>query len=271
VRASSSKEPSWAIITGASAGLGVAFAERAAADGYDVALVARRLDRLEKHGAEIAARFGVRALPIAQDLADPGAPVAILRAVQAQGGAIGALVNNAGYTIPKLYQNTTWAEQAAFAQVMALAPAHLCHLVLPLMLAARSGRIINVASIAAFSSGAAGHTLYPATKSFVVKLSQSLAAEARRANVFVSALCPGYVKTEFQAANQLDKVGDSAPRLFWQSPQAVVAETWRRNANGAEVIVPGAFNKIVATILKTIPEPWMAALVRPQAEKHRVD
>ena len=256
-----------ALITGASSGIGTSFARHAGAQGCDVVLVARRKDVLAKLAAEIEAAHGVKASVICADLCSPEAVQSVLE----EASEIDILINNAGYSIPPLYENTAWLAQRAFLEITVMTPAALVHGVLAGMLKRGFGRIINVASAAAFSSGAAGHTLYPGAKSFLVKFSQSLSAEVQARGVLVSALCPGFVQTGFHEANGTSAQMAKAPRHFWQSPEAVVSEAWTRNAKGHEIIVPGLHNKIAIAMLRHLPEAWTQSLVRAQAETYRVD
>ena len=181
-----------ALVTGASAGIGAAFARALASHGYDVALTARRLDRLEKLAEEISLRYGVETLIVAADLSEPEAPGQILDFLTAHGRTVDVLVNNAGYGLPGTYAETRWEDQRAFIQVMMTAPAELAHRVLPGMMHRGFGRIVNVASLAGLLPGSAAHTLYGASKAFLVKFSQSLHLEAEAAGVHVTALCPGF-------------------------------------------------------------------------------
>jgi short-subunit dehydrogenase len=145
-----------ALVTGASAGIGAAFARILASHGYDVALTARRADRLEKLAEELSLRFGIEALSVAADLGEPEAPDQILDYLTAHGRTVDCLVNNAGYGLPGAYADTRWADQAAVIQVMVTAPAELAHRVLPGMRHRQYGRIVNVASLAGLAPGAAG-------------------------------------------------------------------------------------------------------------------
>ncbi|MCA6287971.1 MAG: SDR family NAD(P)-dependent oxidoreductase, partial [Phenylobacterium sp.] len=181
-----------ALVTGASAGIGAALARSLAARGYDLALTARRRERLDALADEVRLRFGVEALVLPEDLADPAAPARLLAAVDAAGRDVDVLVNNAGYGLPGVFAETGWQEQADFLQVMLHAPTELSHRVIPGMTERRFGRILNVASLAGLLPGARGHTLYAATKAYLVRFSQSLHLETRPLGVHVSALCPGF-------------------------------------------------------------------------------
>jgi len=259
-----------ALITGASSGIGAAFARHAAAQGFDVALAARRLPRLEALADEIRATCGVDGLPIEADLADPTEPQQVVDGLAAKGRRVDMLINNAGFSIQHGFADTSLGQQKDFLRVTVEAPMALSHLVLPGMLKSGWGRIINVSSITAFSQGGKGHTLYPAGKSFLVKFSQSLNAEVRARGVNVSAICPMFVKTEFQVANDLAAELRATDGPLWQSPEEIVLEGWRRNDRGVEVIVPGLIPKIAAASLKYLPEQIITPLTRKGAAQHYV-
>ncbi len=257
-----------ALVTGASAGLGAAFARRLAATGHDVALLARRRDRLEALATEIRSQHGVGIIVIEADLARADAIDRAAAAVKDSGRAgVDILINNAGYSLKQRFLATDWQAQAEFIATLATAPAAFCHRLAPFMVAQKWGRIINVASVVAFSNGAAGHTLYPAVKSFVLKMSRSLAAELGPSGVKVSALCPGSTATEFQAANGLAITGAKPPPGPVQTAEDVVAEALARNERGHEVIVTGLGNKIGVGVLRYAPEFLTTPLIRKMVEK----
>lgn len=258
----------YALVTGASSGIGAAMARLAVAKGCDVGLVARRAERLETLARELRGH-GARADVFTADLSRPGAAQALARAVEAAGAEVAILVNNAGATITKSFAATTLEEQNAFLELTVATPAALSHEFLPAMLKRGFGRIINISSIAALSSGARGNTLYPAGKSFLLKFSQSLNAEVKRSGVHVTAVLPGFVATEFQAANNIPMDG-GAPRRFSQTPEEVAREAWSRNERGHEIVVPGGLPKAAAALMRVLPEPWMRALTRAAAEKYYV-
>jgi len=259
-----------ALITGASAGIGAAFARIFASHGYDVALTARRLDRLEALAAEIRLRFGVEAYPIVADLSKPDGVDAVLAGVTAQGREIDALVNNAGYGLPGAYAQTAWSDQAAVLQTMLTSVCALTHRVLPGMVERRFGRIVNVASLAGLLPGAAGHTLYAATKSFLVKFSQSLHLENQTTGVHVSALCPGFTYSEFHDVNGTrEKVSQSLPSWLWLGADEVAAAGYEAAEANRPVCVTGAPNKAIAALTKLIPDDWALALMARQGARFR--
>ena len=148
-----------ALITGASSGIGAAFARLYAGHGYDLAITARRADRLEAVADEVRLRHGVEVLVIPADLADAASPQAILTQISAHGRSVDALINNAGYGVPGAYAATRWDDHQAFLQVMLMAVCELTHKVLPGMVERRFGRIVNVASLAGLVPGGRNRAL----------------------------------------------------------------------------------------------------------------
>lgn len=151
-----------ALITGASSGIGEAFADVFAAHGFDLVITARRADRLRAVADRLERRYGCRVRVIVEDLAHRDAPVRLCEAIAAQGLTIDALVNNAGYGVPGPYVASAWERHAALIQVMVVSLAELTHRLLPGMVVRGHGRVINVASLAALVPAPAGHTLYAA-------------------------------------------------------------------------------------------------------------
>jgi short-subunit dehydrogenase len=253
------------LITGASAGIGAAFARAYAERGFDLVLTARRNDRLAELAGILKQSFGTSCQTIAVDLADPAGPQAIL----AQAGVVDGLVNNAGYGLPGTFANTSWADQAAFIQVMMTAPAELCHRALPGMISRGHGRIINVASLAGILPPGPGHTLYGASKAFLIKLSQSLNAECAGTGVQVSALCPGFTYSEFHDVNGTRGAVSKMPKWMWQTADAVVAEGIAGVDANRPVVVSGFANRRLAWLSKALPDGMSRAIVAGQSKNFR--
>lgn len=259
-----------ALVTGASAGIGAALARTLAARGYDLALTARRQERLEALAEEVRLRFGVEALVLPEDLADPAAAGRLLASVEAAGRDVDALVNNAGYGLPGVFAETGWQEQAEFLQVLLHAPTELAHRVLPGMTDRRFGRILNVASLAGLLPGAGGHTLYAATKAYLVRFSQSLHLETRTFGVHVSALCPGFTWSEFHDVNGTrDLTRRSTPDWLWMGADEVAEAGVEALEANRPVCVPGAPNKAIAALAKLLPEDWAFSLMDAQSGRFR--
>jgi short-subunit dehydrogenase len=260
----------FALVTGASSGMGAAFARALAARGYDLCLTARRLDRLERLAAELTAAHGIEAFAVAADLGAFEAEQPILAAIADRGRTVDMLVNNAGFSIPQSFAATPWTRQRDFLMTLVVAPCALAHAVIPGMAARGHGRIINVASLAGFAPGAAGHSLYPGAKSLMIKFSQALDAEYRAKGVSVTAVCPGFTRTEFAEANATQHLMDEAPRLFWQSAETVVETALRANDLGRVVVIPGWHNRLAAALLHYLPQGLVAAAVRRGSAKYHL-
>lgn len=259
-----------ALVTGASAGIGAALARSLAARGYDLALTARRRERLDALADEVRLRFGVEALVLPEDLADPAAPSRLLAALDAAGRDVDALINNAGYGLPGVFVETGWQEQADFLQVMLHAPTELSHRVLPGMTERRFGRILNVASLAGLLPGTRGHTLYGATKAYLVRASQSLHLETRPLGVHVSALCPGFTWSEFHDVNGTrDLTRRATPDWLWMGADEVAEAGLEALEANRPICVPGAPNKAIAAIARLFPEDWTLALADAQGGRFR--
>jgi short-subunit dehydrogenase len=258
------------LVTGASAGLGEAFARAYARRGRDLVLTARRADRLERLASELKEAHGVDSLVIPADLSGFEAWRSIAEELVKRRAHVHTLVNNAGFGIPQDYVNVPWERQRDFLMTLVVNACGLAYALLPAMLEQRSGAIINVASMAAFSSGAAGNTLYPAAKSFMVKFSQSLHAEVGGRGVRVTAVSPGFTKTEFNRVAGLQEIMEREPRFFWQTAETVVEATIRANARGKALYVPGLHNKTAAAMMKYLPESLTGALIRRGAAKYRL-
>jgi hypothetical protein len=258
-----------ALITGASAGIGEAFAEVFAANGFGVVLTARRTDRLADVAARIEKQFGVPVCTITADLADHGAPARICDEITTRGLAIDALVNNAGYGVPGNFSASEWPRHAALLQVMAVAVAELTHRLLPGMMSRGYGRIINVASLAALVPAPAGHTLYAATKAFLVKFSEALGNEVRPDGVHVTALCPGFTLSEFHDVTRTRDQVRQLPAWLWMDARAVAREGFAAVMNGSPVHVSGRVNRSIATLARTMPQSLLVAIGRRTARLYR--
>ena len=257
------------LITGASSGIGKAFAEVFAAKGWNVVLTARRGDRLEALAHDLTAKYGVGATPIAQDLALPEAVRHLYAKVAARGLTIDGLVNNAGFAVPGHYAGTSWADQQRFLQVMVTAPCELTHTFLPGMIERGFGRIVNVASVAGLIPGTPGHTLYAASKAFLVKFSESLISENRRHNVFVTALCPGFTYSEFHdVAGVRDRVSKYG-KAWWSTAEEVAEAGYDGAMRGRSVVVTGRRNKQIVGIMKLLPQSLALWLVAGRARSFR--
>ena len=256
------------LVTGASSGIGAAFARIYASHGYDLVLTARRQGRLDRLADEIRLRHGVETLTIAADLADPAAGETLLAEIAAHGLAVDDLVNNAGYGLTGGYTGAPWEDQRAMLQVMLIAVCELTHKLLPGMVERRFGRIVNVASLAGLAPGTPG--LYSATKAFLVRFSQSLHLELQDKGVHVSALCPGFTYSEFHDANHTRaEITRQTPQWLWLGADEVAAAGYEAVEANRAICVPGAPNKALAAAAKIIPDDWGLALMAREAGRFR--
>jgi short-subunit dehydrogenase len=258
-----------ALVTGASAGIGKAFAIQLARRGCNLVLTARRQDRLEALRAEITADHSVDVHVLCADLARPEAPSEVFDELSRRGLAIDVLVNNAGYGVAAKYVDTTWAQQAAFIQVLVTAVAELTHRALPGMLERDFGRIINVASLAGLTYGTPGATLYSAAKSFVIKLTEALSLELRGTGVHATAVCPGFTFSEFHDVNGMRERVSKLPSALWMDADTVARQGLEASMAGRDVYVNGAFNKVIASAMRHLPLPLARELVMRQARNFR--
>jgi len=259
-----------ALITGASAGIGEAFARAYAARGHDLALVARRADRLEALGAELKAAHGVQTYAIVQDLAVLGAETKVMQALAGHGRTVDVLVNNAGFSIAQDFAGAPFSRQRDFLMTLIVSACGLAHAVIPAMVAQGRGSILNVASIAGFAPGVAGHSLYPAAKSFAIKFSEALDAELRDKGVKVTALCPGSTISEFTKANGTLDAGHGAPAFLLQSAAQVVEAGIRGNAAGNILVIPGWHNRIAVLIMRYAPHGLVRRAIMKGSQRFRL-
>ncbi len=257
------------LITGASAGIGAAFARTYAANGWDLALSARRTERLKTLAEDLESEFGAASLIVPGDLSDPRAPERIVREIGEQGRRIDGLVNNAGFGLPGAYTSSDWDAHRDFIQLMITAPSHLVRLVLPGMAERGFGRIINVASVAGYVPGAKGHTLYGASKAYLIKMSQSLNLENRGKGVHVTALAPGFTYSEFHDVNDTRAMVSQTPKWMWQDADAVAEAGYEACEANAAMRVPGLHNKIIVGLSRVLPEPMALSIMARQSDKIR--
>ena len=257
------------LITGASSGIGKAFAEKFAKEGWDIVITARRQPQLEALAEELGKRYPSKITVITADLADPQAPQALYDEVSKLGIQIDGLVNNAGYGVPGYFTSTDWQQQQDFIQVLITSVAQLCHLFLPGMTERRYGRIINVSSLNGLIPCSPGQSLYAGAKSFVVSLSHTLQAEAGEHGINVSALCPGLTYTEFHDVTGTREMANKVHKSQWLDAATVASLGYDAVMKGDLLCVTGRTNKIAATISKALPRTLMVKLMKKQSMKFR--
>lgn len=259
--------PGYALVTGASSGIGAAFAREYARRGIPLILTARRADRLQALADALRPQVDVQV--IAADLADPAAPAALEAEIRRRGLRVAHLVNNAGYGVPGRYLSAGWKTHADSLQVMLTAVCELTHRFLPDMEAAGYGRIVNVASLAGLVPASAGHTLYGATKAFLIRFSECLALETAPKGVHVMALCPGFTYTEFHDVNGMRARVENLPKWLWLDADTVVRIGLDAVERGRSRCVTGGANRFIAGLCKYLPDAFARALVASRSSQFR--
>ena len=265
--ASNDQKP-WALVTGASAGIGTEFCRQLADKGYQLVLVARRADKLQTVADELRDTYGTHSLIIIADLSRIDACERIVQRLDEENITIEYLVNNAGYGLPGSFHVPDWQDHADFIQVMMTAVCELTWRLLPAMRERGKGYIVNVASVAGLVKPSAGHTLYGASKSFLIKFSQSLALENAKTGVKVTALCPGFTYSEFHDVNQTREMISKLPDYLWLQAKDVVADTLKAMSEEKvkSIVVPGKQYKSIVFVSRYLP--WLAAILTKRNEKH---
>lgn len=241
--------PRSALVTGASTGIGAAYAERLAREGYDLVLVARRRDRLESLAKRLREAHGRAVRVEVADLCEPGE----LERIEQLIGDLPELhlvINNAGMGSSGAYWDLDRAREAAQVTLNTLALARLSHAALEAFAARDRGALINVSSLNGFRPAPYAAT-YAATKAFVNSFTQSLSEELRGTRVRVQLLCPGFTRTEFQEVAGVPT--EYVPAFAWMSAEAVVDASLLALRRGELVCVPGAGNKALGWIMRAVP------------------
>jgi uncharacterized protein len=235
----------WALVTGATAGIGESFTRMLASKGFDIALVARDEARLHERAAGLREKYGVQTFVLPADLATDQGCKSVEEYLKEF--EIEVLINNAGFGINKLFTMSAIDAEQGLLDVLVRTPMRLMHVVLPQMKARNSGTIINVSSVASFIAGGT----YSASKSYLTVLSESLHTELRGTNVKISALCPGFTRTEFHERGRMKMKG--LPEFMWLDSDQLVARSWSDAQNGKAVSIPGWQYKLLVGFISILP------------------
>ncbi|MGD1867128.1 MAG: SDR family NAD(P)-dependent oxidoreductase [Phormidesmis sp.] len=243
-----------ALITGASSGIGLAFAQVLAREGYNLILVARSEDKLNNLKQELTSKHGINAVVFSHDLTKTEAVQQLFEQIEQQNLTVDALINNAGYGDYGEFADSDWEKLQGMILLNVLALTHLSRLFLPGMIARSKGQILNVASTAAFQPGPM-MGVYFATKAYVLSLSEAIAAETQDAGIQVTALCPGPTQSNFGQVAGMDKIPGMGNITNDKFPTAYeVAEYgYQCLQKGKVVAVHGTLNKILTTTPRFMP------------------
>ena len=252
-----------ALITGSSSGIGLAYAKLLAREGFDLVLVARDLPRLNKLAKELNKAHKIKVQTIKADLTKPAQLVKVERRLANKVNPIAVLINNAGFGIKQSFIDSDLKREQELLDVLVTAPMRLTHAVLPNMVKQNNGVVVNVSSIASWIAGGT----YSAAKSYLTVFSEYLHTELRGTNIKISALCPGFTRTEFHERGKMRMSG--LPNFMWLTSDQVVAKSWRYvNANKV-VCIPGWQYLILSTIARTAPRPLVRKLGMNVRRKQR--
>ncbi len=240
------------LITGASSGIGAAFAKVFSKNKFDTVLVARRKERLEDLSKDLTATYGNKNTILAIDLNKPGSVLSIHKQLSAQNISVDALVNNAGYALPKPFMAGTWDEHASMINLLVTVPTELCHTFAPGMQERGEGWIINVSSIAAFAPEFPG-SLYNAAKAFVLHMTEALDLELRPSNINCLALCPGLTSSEFHETMGVKEFLSYIPNWRWMDSETVAQQGFDAVMKGKHIYINGKVNRALVNAFKVMP------------------
>ncbi|MEI7476296.1 MAG: SDR family oxidoreductase [Actinomycetes bacterium] len=242
----------WALVTGATVGIGESFTRVLAHEGFSIVLVARDLERMKERAASLESRYKVQTAIVQADLATDAGCAKVEKYISEN--QIEVLINNAGFGINKAFSVSDLDSEQQLLDVLVRTPMRLMHTVLPQMKERNTGSIINVSSVAGWI--AAG--TYSAAKSYLTVLSESIHTEMSGTGVKISALCPGFTRTEFHERGRMRMNG--LPEFMWLSADRVVNQAWKENQSGKVLSVPGWQYLILSTVSRFGPRPLVRKL-----------
>ena len=235
----------WALVTGATSGIGESFTRLLAGKGFNLVLVARDEARLNERAAGLKQNFGAESVVIVADLATEAGCAKVEDYIRAN--EIEVLINNAGFGINKAFTMSDLAKEEEVLKVLVRTPMRLMHVALPAMKERNSGVVINVSSVASYIAGGA----YSASKAYLTVLSESLSTELSATNIKISALCPGFTRTEFHQRGRMKMAG--LPNFMWLNSDVLVAKAWKDAISGKPVSIPGWQYKTLVGIISLLP------------------
>jgi len=252
---------SWALVTGATAGIGESFTRLLAANNYNIVLVARDMPRLNERAAALQGSYGVETKVLQADLSTD-AGCALIESYIAE-HEIDVLINNAGFGINKAFTVSALDAEQELLDVLVRTPMRLMHVILPGMKKRKSGTVINVSSVAGFIAGGT----YSAAKSYLTVLSESLNTELKSTGVKVSSLCPGFTRTEFHQRGRMKMNG--LPNFMWLNADKLVAKSWSDAQANKPVSIPGWQYKLLVAIISIAPRSFVRQIGMNVRKKQR--
>ena len=258
---------SLALVTGAASGLGLEFAALLAADSYDLILVDINESSLTDVKSHVESAFGISAEVCVQDLGKPGAAEAVYTFAGER--QIDVLINNAGFGLYGSFAETAWEVEESMIYLHVLTLTRLTKLVLKDMIGRDSGKIMNTSSLAAFQPGPL-MSVYYATKAYILSFSEALANEVQGTGVTVTALAPGWFKTNFQKTTALNSnVEESQAKLHTATAEKVARRGYQAMMAGKPLVIPGFSNKLMSRAPRILPRKAMTSIIRRIQERLR--
>jgi short-subunit dehydrogenase len=236
---------SWALVTGATSGIGESFTRLLAENNYNIVLVARDMPRLQERARGLQEKFRVETHIIQADLSTDAGSTAVEQYIA--NNQVDVLINNAGFGLNKAFTMSALDAEQQMFDVLVRTPMRLMHVALPLMKERNKGVVINVSSVAGFIAGGT----YSASKSYLTVLSESLHTELADTNIKISALCPGFTRTEFHQRGRMSMKG--LPSFMWLESDALVAKAWSDALKGEAVSIPGWQYQLLVFVIHTLP------------------
>jgi uncharacterized protein len=251
----------WALVTGASVGIGESFTRLLAKQGYNIALVARDEVRLHERADSLREKFGVQTFVLVADLATDAGCKVVEDYISTY--PIEVLINNAGFGIKYPFTMSALQAEQDLLDVLVRTPMRLIHVILPGMKERNSGTIINVSSVASFIAGGT----YSAAKSYLTVLTEAVNTEVKGTNIKVSALCPGFTRTEFHQRGKMKMSG--LPDFMWLNSDKLVEQSWKDAQANKPVSIPGWQYKLLVGVISTVPRKFVRQIGMNVRKKQR--
>jgi short-subunit dehydrogenase len=247
---------SYALITGASKGIGKAIGEELASKGFDILLVARSTSLLKENAEEISSRFNVQCSYLTADLAEPGSAQQVFDWCIKNNYAVSVLVNNAGFGSCGFFEKIELNEQHEMMQVNMVTPVLLCHIFVPLLHRQPKAYILNIGSTTAYHAIPL-MSIYAASKSFILRFSRALHEELHKTNISVTCVCPGTTETDFANRARVNPKTIQKGKKISMSPRSVAKTAVRAMLSGKKEVVPGFINKLTVFLVWLLPHKWV--------------
>ena len=251
---------SYALITGASSGIGLEIANYLAGKGYNLILTARREDILDEASKNISEKYKVKVDFIASDLGNADAPNKIFNYCEDNNYEVDILVNNAGYGIPTSFHETSMEEEEKFIRVLGISVIAMTKIFLSGMIKRGQGRIMVVSSVAAFSPPSSIQPLYGPIKTFMNRFSDSINSNYNHKGITSTAVCPGFTVTGFHTASGVQDEMDRVPSFMKLSAKRVASEGVEATLSGKPLCIPSKTYRTLVFILKYIPASVLSLL-----------